>query len=583
MWEFRRSLVNSLFFNKLVGSLDAAKFQPSYDGQVQEVYFSLKLDQQETAVEEHLACFKFVLPTSLIEAGMTGTKIYAGSYSDCVCQLQARQTPINMSAELEDNCAHVDVRDFTEAMWMKQTNRIDYDSAQWKNFTRRVRDDLAIKADLQKYQDSRNEVDLCSPFTSLFTRITDLFHDDLAFEKQRKPLFHALENTVIKCAPGSGESEDVKPSQRTPDGVGVVDIGIDGEISSSLESWRNVVLCMKFRRPTAAISLGRVLASDTAQPASNGQSPPWCPRCSRWSASESLFSERSEPIAREESKEIGQNLTSEDSIMKQSKMKRSRINMGSGGLGQVEPAVPPYSGGSSHVAHSIVDTQSSTRTAKEQKASELDIRLGMLQLSNYAREIFHALGNRIHSFGVLAIESRITLAYFDRGGAVLSTFNLEDEFDEFIKFVVAFSALDTRSLGFNVHLQPPNGANHETKSALPQKDLRGFTMTVSDKQVTLKGLLVHRPGIMSRGTMVYLGNIEGTSDDVAIKLSWQPCERTPEWEYIEHARRNHCPEDYLIQVYASRRFEDLALSKGFRSHFLNKGVSLNFEDRELRV
>ncbi|KAG8959176.1 hypothetical protein FRC03_008362 [Tulasnella sp. 419] len=134
--------------------------------------------------------------------------------------------------ELKDTCTDVDVHDFTEAMWMKQLNRIDYESAEWKNFTKRVRDDEIMKENLQDYNASRKKVDLYVPFISLLTRITDLFHEDQAFQKRRKPLFHALRNTVIGFASDYDESDDFTPSQRKPNGVGLLDIGNAGETTS---------------------------------------------------------------------------------------------------------------------------------------------------------------------------------------------------------------------------------------------------------------------------------------------------------------------------------------------------------------
>ncbi|KAG8959053.1 hypothetical protein FRC03_008522 [Tulasnella sp. 419] len=289
-------------------------------------------------------------------------------------------------------------------------------------------------------------------------------------------------------------------------------------------------------------------------------------------------SERRQPVA-----PVGLNLTSANSSMNH---ENSSVEGKLANWDDAQVKIPSSLEVSDHSAVPQGNTQASThskRALAEKDESKPELSQWRVQLSSYALEIFHALGNRIHTFGILAVKSQLTFAYFDRSGAIFSTFNLEEMFEELIKFIVAFSACDSQGLGFNAHLQPPQGAPCESKAALSQKDLSGYTMTVGNKQITLKSLRDHRYGLVSRGTMVYFGHIEGVDDIVAIKLSWQPCNRTTEWEFIEHAKANGCPDDCLITVHASAKFEDLALSKAFRSHFLKKGIELKYEDRELRV
>ncbi|KAG8924194.1 hypothetical protein FRC02_010603 [Tulasnella sp. 418] len=446
-------------------------------------------------------------------------------------------------------------------MWTKQANRIDYESAEWKNFAKRVRDDKIMKENLQDYKASRKEVELYVPFISLLTRITDLFHEDQAFKKRRKPLFYALRNTVTRCGSHYDESEDVTPSRRKPDGVGILDIGTAGENTSSPDSWRNVLLCMEFKMPTATGSPIGGLARDAAPSVSSVSS-----------------SERRQTVA-----PIGKSLTSANSSMDH---ENSSVEGKLANWDDTQVKIPSSSEVSYHSAVPQGNTQASAHSEgamAEKDESKPELSQWRVQLSSYALEIFHALGNRIHTFGILAVKSQLTFAYFDRSGAIFSTFNLEEMFEELIKFIVAFSACDSQGLGFNAHLQPPQGAPCESKAALSQKDLSGYTMTVGNKQITLKSLRDHRYGLVSRGTMVYFGHIEGVDDVVAIKLSWQPCNRTAEWGFIEHAKANGCPDDYLVKVHACAKFEDLALSKGFRSHFLEKGIELNYENREPRV
>ncbi|KAG8959175.1 hypothetical protein FRC03_008361 [Tulasnella sp. 419] len=277
---------------------------------------------------------------------------------------------------------------------------------------------------------------------------------------------------------------------------------------------------------------------------------------------------------------VGQNLTSANSSLNQENSTVEKL------ANWDDARVISSSDAGFHSAFSQGNTHTSAHsegTVEGREESGSEVSQWRVQLSNYALEIFHALGNRIHAFGILAVKSQLTFAYFDRGRAIFSTFNLDKMFDELIKFIVGFSVLDAQGLGFNAHLQPPQGASCEYKDALSQNDLSGYTMTVRNKQITLKSLRDHRYELVSRGTMVYFGHIERVDDIVAIKLSWQPCNRTAEWGFIEHAKANGWTDDYLVKVHTCAKFEDLALSKGFRSHFLEKGIELNYEDREPRV
>ncbi|KAG8920326.1 hypothetical protein FRC02_000981 [Tulasnella sp. 418] len=264
--------------------------------------------------------------------------------------LQARQLPISLPVEIR------------RALRVSRVEEL----------TKRVKDDEIRKENLQDYKASRKEADLHVPFLSLLTRITDLFHEDQAFKKRRKPLFHALRNTVIG---DSDESEDATPSQGKPNGVGVLDIGTAGENTSSPDSWRNVVLCMEFKMPTATGSSISGLARDAVQSISHELSSTQSPDLP--CALEFFSSEWMQTAA-----PVGQNLTSENSSINQEDSSME------GKLANWDDARVKILSSDYYWAVPQSDTQVSVHSEGERDESENELSQRMVQLSSYALEMF---------------------------------------------------------------------------------------------------------------------------------------------------------------------------------------------------
>ncbi|KAG8957573.1 hypothetical protein FRC03_009996 [Tulasnella sp. 419] len=518
--------------------------------------------------------------------------------------------------ELEGHCTDVAVEDFVGAMWISQNDRINRQSLEWMDFIQHVSADATVQASIQEYKGARTEVDLYTPFVSLITRMTALLHEDQAFGKRcvRKPMFCDLGDRYIRSAPSSesGGSEDNGPAECKLVGVGIIDYA--GQDSTSIQvEWQNAILCMEFevvppdypsdgppwdkscsstdKRSHFGSSEPGSSSINTSSGASNLTPPPE----SKMDNSSHRFGKKSQtspcsqpnhlpspPVT--DAPERSPSISASETVHGMKKFTNSAAALsGKGGeqaIWGVASVAKTYSyseSGSNSLGVAISKQGSTTKASK--------VNPGRVQLASYAAEVFHALGNRTHVYGILAISSNITFAYFDRGGAIFASFDLneDDALQHLIDFVVAFSILNIQALGFNIHLQPDQGATPESKLAFTRNSLRGFTVMVDGRRVEMKKLLEHRYGIVTRATLVYLAKIDNVDDLVVIKLSWQPCQRTAEWEFVKYAQENGCPKEYLIEVYASARFEDLVLSRGFRSHFLNKGLKLHYEDRELRV
>jgi hypothetical protein len=207
------------------------------------------------------------------------------------------------------------------------------------------------------------------------------------------------------------------------------------------------------------------------------------------------------------------------------------------------------------------------------------------QLPSYALETMSAPGDRSHVFGLLVNDMEASMWYYDRSGIVSSqSFDLEDDFETFIKFVVAFSFISDRELSLLDKLAVPLST---LNTAQVPRTLEGCQMKVDNKEgtiadtiVTLGSALERRPGLVGRGIVVHNASIVNSPGEVVVKMAWPPATQTAEWEFIQRALDKGFPKTYSVVVYGFARGPKL--SEGFRSRFAGMARA-HYEDRELRV
>jgi hypothetical protein len=223
--------------------------------------------------------------------------------------------------------------------------------------------------------------------------------------------------------------------------------------------------------------------------------------------------------------------------------------------------------------------------AAHPELSSEPLRANEKQLLSYALETICALGDRSHVFGLLVHDMTASMWYYDRSGVVSSqSFHLKNNFDTFIKFVVAFSFISHRDLGYldEITMPPP-----PLEATLAPRTLEGSQMKVADKEATIAdtvitlGSVLHRQfGLVGRGTIVHDASIANSSDEVVVKMAWQPVTRAAEWEYIQHALAGGFPKRYSVMLHGFAR--GFKLSEGFRNSIPGM-TPAHYEDRELRV
>lgn len=142
------------------------------------------------------------------------------------------------------------------------------------------------------------------------------------------------------------------------------------------------------------------------------------------------------------------------------------------------------------------------------------------------------------------------LWYYDAGGIIHSEWmDWVNDLPKFAAILVAFASLDIRGWGFgNIpNLRPPSDEVTST-SSLP-KSLSGFTLTMDHRtldgstekvKVTLQNALFTPFSLDRRRTIVYEVTTEPqiSKKPLVLKMSMQTRSRTPESEFLEHARKS---------------------------------------------
>lgn len=211
-----------------------------------------------------------------------------------------------------------------------------------------------------------------------------------------------------------------------------------------------------------------------------------------------------------------------------------------------------------------------------------------IQSSSYALELLSGTqGTRVHCFGFVLKDDRLSLWYYDASGVIYTQefISIIDDFEVFAALIIGFAGCTAERFGvmpLSVLKAPRSAANR-----LPV-DLGKRTLTMMHPQskqevlVSLDKPVFTQYSLMGRRTFLYTIKTKpgDTSQSLIAKFSYQVCTRKAEQDLVAVARRagvNHLPR---IHMWA----ELWKLSDGVRQNFhrQSKGA-VDFEDRTLRV
>ncbi|KAG8897370.1 hypothetical protein FRB99_008204, partial [Tulasnella sp. 403] len=425
-----------------------------------------------------------------------------------------------------------------------------------------IKDDENIGQLLDSIGSARMEPDTYAPFATLCNTITDKFTERFKGLHKRTVKFYGLGQTYLSgpesyhCGVRVGKTG----SSRKPDGLGILvkdpeeELELDriarkGATKSDRAKfeWRTTLLCVEHKLSSPANNDAVPQELQNGVPAGDGST-----------------NGKRKRAAQSESKNGPANNVTGRSSPPPTKRFRQTPETSKSGKRQ----------GSSH-------TSSSTATIVPPKWTVDEV-----QLASYAMEMICAVGNRRWVFGLLLDRLEATLWYYDRSGAICTeSFDVRQCFPVLARYIIAISAATDEQLGFNTDLQPPPGIAPGSYDFLAPANLQNWTIRCQDSTnrekpvtYTLLDTVDVRFGIVGRGTVVYTGRRDGTNDEVVVKLSWQVVTRGKEWEWIAAAKKNGCPEEYLVAVHGHGVYGKL--SDGFRRHHSRLNGS---EDRELRI
>lgn len=189
------------------------------------------------------------------------------------------------------------------------------------------------------------------------------------------------------------------------------------------------------------------------------------------------------------------------------------------------------------------------------------------KLGGFALEIFSASGLRRHTFAVSVDNTRVTLWYFDRTGALGSSemdLSTTEGLGEFIKTFSFLTWAERDLLGFIPQFHPA-----ATWPYLANPGSLRAQRTGSGKDVTLNltGLRLlseeRSRCLVGRGSMVYSFGNENNDELYILKLSWQPAGRTSEADFFLRANGmvggyNDTPVAGMAKLYAAIDLEKLS-------------------------
>ncbi|KAG8972424.1 hypothetical protein FRB90_010221, partial [Tulasnella sp. 427] len=177
-----------------------------------------------------------------------------------------------------------------------------------------------------------------------------------------------------------------------------------------------------------------------------------------------------------------------------------------------------------------------------------------IQLARYAMETLAVTGDRSHVFGLAVSRPKVTLWYFDRGGAVRSTsINVSDPgnpgFLSFVTFLTALHSSDDCDLGFLPPFTDPNEVN---RSGM-RRNLTEMSIKVSNHATLALQELQERRASSSRwATSVYnvqLRRDREEDNSVVIKSPQQHMQQGSRYEIPQTFDRNSEAESYLVKSF----------------------------------
>ena len=149
--------------------------------------------------------------------------------------------------------------------------------------------------------------------------------------------------------------------------------------------------------------------------------------------------------------------------------------------------------------------------------------------------------NRHFSRSLVVTEKQFRLVHYDRSGVYITQFfDIHQEKDIFIRFVLGLSSLDETELGLDASVQWTIDAASGRKVAGTVKVEEYDEATKTARSVCYDlSMGVHplvRPGIRGRGTTAWHATHPTTGEGLIIKDSWQTSSRSAECEYLKSAK-----------------------------------------------
>ncbi|TFY74109.1 hypothetical protein EWM64_g9903 [Hericium alpestre] len=197
------------------------------------------------------------------------------------------------------------------------------------------------------------------------------------------------------------------------------------------------------------------------------------------------------------------------------------------------------------------------------------------QTASYGLEMLGSMqGTRQHALSILVQDDFIQLWYFDACGILRTPkeISILDNFSTFAAVIVAFCSLTPQQWGETQVVKDYEralGPDAPAVEEFPRRSLTGGLITFPDHRVyKLKECLASQYTLVGRRTTVYSAMFhhrehgedpddkELASKEVVVKLSYQVCKRTPEWDFIDAASKAGI--DCIPTIFSRGDFEKLS-------------------------